>query len=291
MNAFKNNIGGFFTFQVGRLTLAAVNDGFLQGDLSLVQGISTEQAEDMLKSAYRRNPFRITVNYFAVADEKGKVSLIDSGCGKLETERAQTAGLSAFMQSAELTWDRVSAVYLSHLHFDHFGGIEQDMAFKDSAVPLYISHKELAYWSDFEKTHNRSSMDPTAQRTIDLLHMFKGKIKGFNYGALTDSLEALDLSGHTVGHTGFRVHSEKSDVLIFGDLVHCPAIQLGEPRACMIFDHDQGESYEVRVKTFKALARSKALCAGQHLEFPPVGNLSQHEQYYRFTHSNWVEAN
>lgn len=55
-------------------------------------------------------------------------------------------------------------------------------------------------------------------------------------GEVLPGISAIPLPGHTDGHTGFRLESGKESLLVWGDIVHFPQIQIARPEVAIAFD-------------------------------------------------------
>jgi glyoxylase-like metal-dependent hydrolase (beta-lactamase superfamily II) len=78
----------------------------------------------------------------------------------------------------------------------------------------------------------------------------------------------LPLTGHTPGHVGYRVRSGGQELLIWGDIIHWPAVQFARPDAAMTYDVDPGQAIATRKQILQEAAAKNLLVAGMHLPFP-----------------------
>jgi hypothetical protein len=79
-----------------------------------------------------------------------------------------------------------------------------------------------------------------------------------------------------------RVGSAGSDFLIFGDIVHCAALQFAHPERGVAFDTDPAMALANRKKVFDMVATDKLLFSGGHLPFPGVGRATKTGSGYTF---------
>jgi glyoxylase-like metal-dependent hydrolase (beta-lactamase superfamily II) len=69
----------------------------------------------------------------------------------------------------------------------------------------------------------------------------KPKVVPFKPGddLLPGAVKAVELKGHTPGHTGYRVGSGADNVLVFGDAMHSHVISVRKPYWQVAFDGDR----------------------------------------------------
>lgn len=127
------------------------------------------------------------------------------------------AGLAAQMTRAGLDPGDVNTVILSHLHFDHTGGIGD---FPSAEIVVGSAERDWVKggvaWSDFVDVDALADVD--RWRAIDYqvespLATFFGAHDLFGDG----SLVVLDLSGHTPGSQGLLVRTAQAPILLTGD--------------------------------------------------------------------------
>ena len=51
-------------------------------------------------------------------------------------------------------------------------------------------------------------------------------------------VNAVDIPGHTPGHSGFRVDEGNNSLMHLGDIIHVPNLQLIDPNVSLVFDVD-----------------------------------------------------
>ena len=71
-------------------------------------------------------------------------------------------------------------------------------------------------------------------------------------------------------------------VLIWGDVVHLPAVQVPRPDAVLIFDVDPQAARATRQRIFDRIAAERLRVAGAHLDFPGFGTIVRHGGGFRF---------
>ena len=76
-------LAGALRWTLGDLTVTVLNDGYLQGSLDLVTGITKDEAGSLQAAGFRANDPRITLNAFLITGAGRKPLLIDTGMGKL----------------------------------------------------------------------------------------------------------------------------------------------------------------------------------------------------------------
>ena len=65
-----------------------------------------------------------------------------------------------------------------------------------------------------------------------VMHTFSGSVDVF------PGVTSVPLHGHTPGHSGYMISSGRDTLLIWGDIVHVPDIQIPRPEVTIEFDTD-----------------------------------------------------
>ena len=209
--------------------------------------------------------------------------LIDSGMNS-ET-------LLTNLQKVGIKPEDIDVVLITHMHFDHIGGLlHKGMATFPKAT-LHIAKDEYNYW---RKANPNIKQIGNAYRTHIELFTFgedlpivrveqseleknvaltRGK-ETTRIVEMTDyTFQGLSAMGHTPGHTVF----ENNKIMAIGDLVHSAALQFADPGICAQYDMEMEKAIETRKKFFERAAESKKLVLGAHLPFPGIGHILKDE--------------
>ncbi len=114
-----------------------------------------------------------------------------------------------------------------------------------------------------------------------------GKFKPFEGDAeLVPGVKSQSTYGHTPGHTSYVVESKGQKMVVWGDLIHVAAVQLGNPKVLMNFDSDVKLGAAERKKVYAEAAKEGYLVAGAHISYPGLGRLRAEGKGYV-----WVPVN
>lgn len=132
-------------------------------------------------------------------------------------EIPEGAGLADQMRAAGLDPADVTRVVLSHVHFDHTGGVAD---FPNATVVIGAAEKQWVSGGlgkmDFVDMDALAGM--ARWQTIDFMNEKPLATLLAAHDLLGDgSILAIDLSGHTPGSTGMIVRTEEAPVLMTGD--------------------------------------------------------------------------
>ena len=180
--------------------------------------------------------------------------------------------IAAELKKYGLAAGDVKTILLTHLHRDHYGGLvdaEGKASFPNAAI--YVSRAERAYWVDEKKDAN----------VIKALAQYAGRVHEFEPGVkVMPGVKALDTSGHTPGHVSFMLKNGKEKLLIVGDLIHFPQIQLPLPEVAVRYDVDPAKAVQARKRIFDYACENRIPVAGMHISFPGTFNLKKTGEGY-----------
>ena len=168
---------------------------------------------------------------------------------------------------------------------DHLWGLVDDFDELIYANANYhMNQIEWDYWSagdTLEKTPDaRKSFVVGAQSRFEYL---ADRINLFAYGAeVLPGIEAIDTSGHTLGHTSFVVHSGSETVMIVGDAVTNEAISFQHPEWPSGSDHNPEQGAKTRKMVLDRLATDQMKVVGYHMPHPGLGMVERKDQAFRF---------
>ncbi len=252
--------GNIFRYRVGDAEVVLLSDGQGEGDTRVLIDAPAETTAPYLSEMGR---YATATNVFAVIYD-GEVTLIDAGTGKALQANLDAAGI-----------ERIDAIYLTHMHGDHIGGLLRDgeRAFED--VPLLLSAVEAGYWRQ---------QGGNASRVLDLYEAETLKpVELENVAAHKDGTFAIEAFGHTPGHTAFLVVSNGDKLLVWGDLTHAMAVQMPRPEISVRYDVDPDAARASRLRILEYVAAHKIPVAGMHIPYPGIGTVEKAAQGYKFT--------
>lgn len=247
--------------QLGDYVIICLNEDGGKLDEEIVQlppGLRVRQAENWNQAG---------MNYFVV----------DTGQEKFLFDAGNPGGNTVKMLSkAGIAPGEISAVFLTHLHPDHIGGLLDDNGQKVfPKAKMYISKEEAAYWGD--TAHSGEWFDMAR----NVLAAYKADITLFEQNRKLQGVESIPTFGHTPGHTSFRVSSQGKSLLIWGDITHVVA-QFANPEIYVTFDVDSTRAVKTRTELMEQLARTGEPVAGMHILAPAVGTLQKVGTGYKF---------
>ncbi|MDX7985928.1 MBL fold metallo-hydrolase [Xenorhabdus sp. 12] len=283
-----NQAPGYYHQMVGNIMVTALYDGYIYLPSSLLQGITKKDIQALFSRMFiveGKEGVQTAINAYLAHTKEGLV-LVDAGSAKC---LGSTMGnIVNNIHAAGYTPEDVKAVLLTHLHTDHVCGLKSDdgkATFPNATV--YVAEEEENYWLNPENRGAISEKDlPSIKMVQDAIapyiakHAFRTFKKGEN---IVTGIKAMPTFGHTPGHTSFRIHSDNSNMLILGDIIHSHTVQFIRPEVSIDFDIDNAKAIEARKNVFKIVSQDKWLIGSAHLPFPGIGNVRKDEKGY-----SWV---
>jgi len=253
------------TFSVGKITLLPLADR-LGGshDVKLFSGASPE----IIKALAPSGQVATSINAFLVRTN-GKNVLIDTGLG------AKSGGeLVSSLARIGLSPADIDIIILTHLHFDHCGGLSVDGQAVYPKAVLKISAMEQKFWLAPDAS------DPKKNPYIDFASAkasvtpYAGRLQSFSFGdEVAPGITAINAVGHTPGHTAFMIESEGHKALAWGDTLHAIALQLPHPEIYPAYDYDPVAATAARKSVLEKVSTENILVAGAHIPYPGVGRI------------------
>jgi glyoxylase-like metal-dependent hydrolase (beta-lactamase superfamily II) len=186
----------------------------------------------------------------------------------------------------------IDTVLLTHIHPDHSNGLltaSGDAIFPRAEVMLH--EDELAFWSDPALDDAApAAAKPYLGSARALFAAYRGQLRPLRGGEVVAGITVLPLPGHTPGHSGYRVDSAGESLVIWGDTVHVPEIQVPHPVVTSEFDIDEGLAAENRSRIFRMVAAEGVLVAGMHLHLPAFAHLVPNGDGFRLIPETWAVA-
>lgn len=270
------SVEGIARRTVGEHELIALLDGRLTLDPGLFAGASDEELAALVGAA----PLSGYINAFVVRSPGGVV-MIDAGAGSLF---GPTAGATAkLMAAAEIDPTDVDTFYVTHLHGDHVGALIGDDPLSLPNAQMVLHERERAFWfDDAMMAQAGEQMAPFFEAARAAVGTFGERVTTFAGSDVPGPLTAMELFGHTPGHTGYVVADGDDTVLVWGDIVHAPALQFPRPDVTIAFDVDQDAARATRERLLDTVATDGTAVAGMHLVFPALGTVTRSADGYAF---------
>jgi glyoxylase-like metal-dependent hydrolase (beta-lactamase superfamily II) len=281
-------VPGIFHRRVGDILVTALHDGHQDAPVSSMDGIGAEEATALLAASFR--PARRTaVNAFLIR-HGSRIALVDAGLG--QGVRPTVGFVAQHLAEAGVAAAAVDTLLMTHLHRDHWGGIADsagNAAFANAT--LHVHADELAHWDSDEAMMRLP--DPAQRQAVFIetrnrLRPYRDRMAPFTQGEVFPGVTAVPLPGHTPGHTGFMVASGGKSLLIWGDIVHVPEVQIARPEVTMKVDTDPALAIATRRRILDQVATDRLAIAGMHLHFPAFAHVAREGSGYRLVPDAWT---
>lgn len=250
--------------RAGDFTITAISDGYLNASLDFLSSIDPSEASRIQRDAGQTAPSAVHINCYVVRGA-GRTILIDGGAGGIK----QWGGrLRANLSLAGVEPSEIDTILLTHAHPDHVGGLVD--ASGRTAFPnaeLVAHARELRFWQDDANLSRASERARgnflVARKAFDA---YRDKLRTFDdEGEVLPGISAMPLPGHTDGHTGYLLESHAQGLLVWGDIVHFPHIQISRPDVSIAFDQDASMAATTRSLLLERVSSERLLIAGMHL--------------------------
>ena len=284
-------IPGYYHRRIGDIVVTALSDGYLDGTLEVLQNITRDDAQGLLDAQFRPGR-RTSVNCYLIYSA-GRLASVETGAGDY---LLPTAGkLRQNLKAAGVDPADIDTVILTHMHPDHSAGLTNPKTghkFFPNAE-LIVHENEPKHWRDDGAMSRASERAKKlyfqcAREQMAPYHNVTRTFAGAE--EVFPGVTSVPLHGHTPGHSGYMVSSGKDSLLIWGDMIHVPEIQVPRPEVTIEFDTDPHQAAATRKRTFDMVATDRQLIAGMHVHFPGFARLVRDGDGYRMLPEPWDQA-
>jgi glyoxylase-like metal-dependent hydrolase (beta-lactamase superfamily II) len=252
-------------FKIGAFEAAALRDGGgeFPNDGKTIAVNKTKAEVDAVLTANNLPTDQLSLSIQPlIVRTTDKVLLFDTGA-------AATMGdfggkLPATMAAAGIDPASVTDIFISHDHGDHVGGLvnaEGALAFPNATV-----HMSAPQWDAMQKN----------PQLAPIVTAVTPKIAAFAPGAdLVPGVKAIDIVGHTPGHSGYLITSGDATLAFLGDMAHHSVISVQRPDWTIAFDGDAPTAQASRKKFLEEWAASGQRIFAPHFPFPGIGKVEK----------------
>jgi glyoxylase-like metal-dependent hydrolase (beta-lactamase superfamily II) len=264
---------------VGDFEIIALSDGLLPTSNDAALDIDPAECE-RLSGIRQGETVHLSVNAFLVT-RNGKRMLVDAGSSNLQ---GPTLGkLVPHLHDLGVDPASIEAILVTHCHPDHTNGLlDFDGNVNFPNAEIFLHEREAAFWLD--RTPLATDTERLARGTRAArraLGPYSERIRRVKDGEALPGMTAISANGHTPGHTAWMIHSGSDAILMWGDTVHLPAIQVPRPDVAVIYDLDPEAARRSRLALFDRVATDGIMVAGAHLDFPGFARLTRESAGYR----------
>jgi glyoxylase-like metal-dependent hydrolase (beta-lactamase superfamily II) len=267
-------VAQFQGFKIGSYRAVALKDGSLEMPVdgkSFIVGQSNEAVGALLKAGGApADHFEFSIQPLLV-HAGTHVLLFDTGVGNWYGDIG--GKLPDSMKAAGEKPASVTDIYISHAHGDHIGGLVTPSG--ALAFPNATIHMSAPEWKWLSNLTEDQAKNMAIQHVSAFVSTIKPKVVPFEPGAnlLPDIVKAVELKGHTPGHSGYLIGRGPDSVLVFGDAMHSFVVSVGRPSWQVAFDGDQQLGAATRVTLVSDSVASGQRLYSEHFPFPGLGKI------------------
>jgi len=222
------------------------------------------------------------LNCLLVETPAGRV-LIETGIGERlpdktrEMRRYEGTPIVPALEAAGFDPGSVDLVVMSHLHFDHAGGLmraDGGKAFPRAKIVAQQAEWEIALSDNSRIVASYDQLELRLVQRWGRAGMVDGDVE------LLPGVSVIRTGGHSKGHQAIVIRGPRGPLAFFGDLGMRP--WSANPRWVTAFDDFPLESVEVKGELFARAAAEGWLIVLSHEPVTPIGRLSPDRDRFRF---------
>jgi len=221
----------------------------------------------------------------------GQTILIDSGLGVEVPDFRRAGHMINRLEVAGIDLSSVTDVVLTHMHFDHVGGLLVD-GVKERLRPdlrIHVAAAEVEFWAspDFSRTAMGPVLSDIARQAAKrFVEKYQSQIRTFEEEhEVAPGVRVTRTGGHTPGHSIVRLASGGDRLTFAADALF--PVSFDHPEWHNGFEHDPEEAARVRVHLMRELAATGEPLVATHMPFPSVGHVKLDGNHFRWVPAWW----
>jgi glyoxylase-like metal-dependent hydrolase (beta-lactamase superfamily II) len=222
------------------------------------------------------------LNCLLVETPSGRV-LVETGIGdRIDDKGRQMRSYEGpwilpALESAGFGPDTVDVVAVSHLHYDHAGGVlraDGSRAFPRASFVAQLAEWEIALGDNPRLVAGYDQPELRLVRNLGLSGAVDGETE------VLPGVSVVPTGGHSAGHQGVLIRGRSKTVAFFGDL--CMRPWSANPKWVTAFDDFPLDSVAVKASLFARAADEGWTIVLSHEPWHPVGRLVRDRDRFRF---------
>lgn len=281
-----------YAVRIGAIDVLVFSDGII----SIPAEAMATNADPTARATWLQDMFLPTddldwaLNAFVVRSGERTI-LVDSGLGGEYSGYPRAGQFVSRLEAAGVDLASVTDVVLTHMHFDHIGGLLVE-GVKNRLRPdlrVHVSSAEVSFWEapDFSRTAMPPELAEVIRRTSSqFLTKYRSHLHTFEEEAeVAPGVVVTRTGGHTPGHSVVRIESGGDRLMFAGDAL-LPS-SFDHPEWHNGFEHDPEEATRVRLRLMKELVATGSLLVSTHMPFPSVGHVAAAGDLFRWVPAWW----
>ena len=281
-----------YALRVGEIEVIVISDGVLTPPSESMAtnadpAVRSAWLDDMFLS---RDAFDWALNEVVVRSG-GQTILIDAGLGEEYPDFPRAGQWGQRLEAAGIDLGSVTDVVLTHMHFDHVGGLLVD-GVKERLRPdlrIHVAAAEVNFWAspDFSRTAMPPALADLARRASkQFLDEYRSQLRPFDEEfEVAPGAVVRRTGGHTPGHSVVRLASGDDRLMFAGDAIF--PVSFDHPEWHNGFEHDPEEATRVRLQLLRELAATGAWLVATHMPFPSIGRVAAAGDLFRWVPAWW----
>ena len=250
---------GVFAYKVGQFEVYTLVDAQREGSAEILVGVDDE----LLQQYIPESGFMHSTNAFLIKTPEQNI-LVDTAFGGSIFEKAQKLGVEP---------EQIDTVLITHLHGDHFSGLQKDGEATLPNAKIYLAAGEYTYFTE-------TQVNEAAVAALALYEVitFEPAELGSTLVEIIPGISPIAAYGHTPGHTIYMVENSGSQLIIAGDFLHVGLVQFALPNISATYDMDKAAAAAVREQILDYAAQNKIPVGGMHIVYPGVGTVTANDE-------------